>query len=627
MSSRRTQLGLLLLLAACPASPVDQDQLLFECQIDGDCSQGYRCHGKPGRCVAVALLADAGALDSRRVPVDAHQDRHLVDQGGAQDSAILDLETPEGGPPDLWVADLASANDLSPMDAGGDASADAEAADALAPDVTPDDGAFRDAGVDLDALPGDLQSAVDATSADTSNAESGSPDLGSDAADGASVDSALPGDASLPDLAQPDQALPDLYTPECVEPSRQCQGNLNQICSSEHWINIEYCPLGCASGEIRCQRPALSGGIDPEWVRLATAALAPDADLVLDTDLGTLAGAPWPDFHVGNMADCAGQPVEVGVFAFTNMAVPVGVRVRVRGTRAAALVARGDALIEGVIDVSGGRAACAASAATCAGPGGFAGGLAENPGQQGSGPGGGGGGMGFYSSSGGDEMGGGGGGHAAVGGRGGNDPGTPATLGGSGGLLVGTTALCGGSGGGGGGLGSNATANPAYGGAGGGGGGAIVLASWTRVTVRGAGAGIHGSGGGGEGDRFSSYDDGGGGGGAGGRLVVEAPAVEISGGAILAANGGAGGGAGSYPVQDGEDGPFAAREAVAGAGGGNGGWRDRSSGLDGVDSQDGSGGGGGSAGVVVLRAARLSDVDVGSGVLSPVPSVEVLQGL
>lgn len=176
-----------------------------------------------------------------------------------------------------------------------------------------------------------------------------------------------------------------------------------------------------------------------------------------------------------------------GVFHFTTVNVPSGVTVRF--TRNAAntpvtMLAQGDIVIAGTLDISGSAGGAGSLTGTllgpnggAGGPGGFDGGTGANgvistTGGAGLGPGGAGGGTSSGSS-------GGGGGHVATGGASIGAAAVAATGGGVYGT-AGLLPISGGSGGGGGGAVLGAT-----GFGGGGGGGALVLASSTTISVSG----------------------------------------------------------------------------------------------------------------------------------------------
>jgi hypothetical protein len=185
------------------------------------------------------------------------------------------------------------------------------------------------------------------------------------------------------------------------------------------------------------------------------------------------------------------------------------------------LLATGDIVINGTVDVSGGDSPSGTPTGGAGGPGGFDGGKpgfgSSVPPGDGYGPGGGGGGAASSNAD----------------GAGGGGYGSPGT--GAGSTLHGGTygsplliPLIGGSGGGG------YVGQPGRGG--GGGGGAILLASNTRITVQGA---VRSRGGGWGGAAYNA--------GSGGAIRLVAPVVN-GGGTVSVAGGGAGGGAGRIRV-------------------------------------------------------------------------------
>lgn len=445
--------------------------------------------------------------------------------------------------------------------------------------------------------------------------------VGDQRSDGAVLDT-TPADRVLDATAATDGAVTDA-TLGCPASSVRCASNRVEVCDGTNWQFRENCSWGCHTNEPRCLTPEFSAGLDWSWLRDATTRLAPVVNALIDTDSGTLDGRSLgADFHIVAGGICGSSSATVGVFVFSDVAIPAGVTVRIIGSRSAAIVARETIAISGLLDASGGQAACNSGYAWCAGPGGFAGGHANNPGETGSGPGGGTGGIGFAAV--GDEMGGGGGGHGGRGGNGGSDlvENEPGGIGG--GSYNGSATLCGGSGGGGGGSGINWMPDETTG-IGGGGGGALLLASAASVVVSGAGAGINAGGGGGTCDKSWEYDDGGGGGGAGGTIVVEAPRIAITGTAVLAANGGGGGGGYNAGQQstDGASGQLGATSAGAGVNGGAGGAGAQSDGAAGADFDDGGGGGGGAVGRIHLR--YMSDqLDENGGTTSPPRTTTVL---
>lgn len=368
-------------------------------------------------------------------------------------------------------------------------------------------------------------------------------------------------------------------------------------------------------------------GIDPAWFGEAQVELQPSQDLVIDTDQGTIIAAdsklPLSDvvYHQTTPADCGGGAlVGIGVFSFLQIHIPDGIRVRVTGSRALALIAPGPIKIEGLLDLRGGLPEC--SDFRCGGPGGFAGGFVRMPAQRGEGPGAGT--WGYGVGGDGSEAGGGGGGACGQGGKGGDA--APGNLGGVGGqpyLQPSLIPLCGGSGGGSGGPGTS-TGDPGQ--RGGGGGGAVQLASQTAVVVgssTSAPSGIQAGGGAGQGDHGMNFNDGGGGGGSGGAILIEAPRIRIAEGAVLAVNGGGGGGGFNggalMDTKDGQPASLSSMPAAGGVGQRSGGAGGAGATLAGADASGmvADGGAGGGGGVGRIRLNSLDGNAAIAGELSP----------
>jgi len=417
--------------------------------------------------------------------------------------------------------------------------------------------------------------------------------------------------------------------------SFRCNPEVNQCTDAGDFADLaaadasspQSCPLGFVLTNMRCSELRPSNGIDPSWLTDGKVAFSPSQDLVIDTDLGTITDAtgsnPLPAvvYRQTTPVDCGGGwMVGIGVFSFTTISIPEGVRVRVKGTRALALLASGAIAIEGLLDLRGSAAEC--SDPSCAGPGGFAGStFLMMPLQPGLGPGGGG--YGYSVGGPGDEAGGGGGAACGNGGHGG-DAGVTMYPGGAGGVAYVASSLiplCGGSGGGTGGPASYAS-DP--GGRGGGGGGAVQLVSATAVRVSsssGTPSGIQAGGGGGQADHAQTYDDGGGGGGAGGSILIEAPTIAITSGAVLAANGGGGGGGYNSGAIATEGSPalLSSNPAPGGPGVRRGGMGSAGSNIGGENAPGpiGDGGAGGGGGGGRIRLNTIDGTVTLTGELSP----------
>jgi hypothetical protein len=400
---------------------------------------------------------------------------------------------------------------------------------------------------------------------------------------------------------------------EACEDGDPC--TLGDTCQAGACLSGPACPLGCDESATppRCLEVALSN-LEPDWLCEAGAPDFPPLQdgAKIDTDLGSLAGATHGHFHV--QAQAGGEPgwpaPEIGVFVFRRVELPAGVSLQVVGSRALALVACEDLVLDGVLDAS--------AAGQAPGPGGWAGGEGSRrissgvyqEAEAGRGPGGGG--RGLYQDVAPNlQSAGGGGAFGRDGGEGGDGtaPSQTTRPGGSRGVAHGPAALSplwGGSGGGGGGAFN-------WAGPGGGGGGAVQLGAGGRIVI-GPQGGIRTGGAGGAISSVNNWGAGSGG-GAGGAILLEAPTVTLQG--TLAANGGGGaGGRTDYAAWNlycpegtptpGEDGAFAAQTAAgglacsgganrpAGAGGRGGALAGATqAGLDGSNGRAGGGGGGG----------------------------------
>lgn len=314
-----------------------------------------------------------------------------------------------------------------------------------------------------------------------------------------------------------------------------------------------------------------------------------------DTDTGTLTD-PGSGTSEPQSTLISGTP-PLRVVTLTGFEIQATANLEVRGLASLAFVIHGAATIDGTLDLS--------ARSQAGGPGGddataCATGFGAN-------------GVNATNSDGGG--GGGGGSYGGTGGTGGRGGGGPAALGGAGGVAseIGLAALRGGCRGGSGG------ASTAAGGLGGGGGGAAMIAASTTITVSG-GARIQSSGGA---AAVAGANGGGGGGGSGGAIVLEAPAIDLTG--LLCANGG-GGSEGSADGAVGGLGQSGLCSTTEPAVGGSGGLTLGSDGGDGgvgatsaEDGQnntndDGGGGAGGSVGRLYLRGTQT-----GGGGMSPPP--------
>lgn len=335
-------------------------------------------------------------------------------------------------------------------------------------------------------------------------------------------------------------------------------------------------------------------------------------------DTGTLSiGTPLPSGVTFDMwPQTSGG--ELAVLHVGRLLVPVGVTVRVIGSRPLVVISAGEIVVNGSIDVGARRDVPGAGGS---GPGMGAG--KGNDGQH----------AGNYNDSGAS-----GGSFGSVGGAGGSSTAcasndvpitNPGSTYGSSSLDI----LVGGSGGG---NAFNSTCGLHTAGAG---GGAIQLSSATRVTISG---GVN-AGGGGGGAGLSLKPTGhcdmaaGSGGGSGGAIVLQSPRVEILAGGAIAANGGGGGSSGGdpngqddYPAADGGDGNDGGLATMGGdpggdvgtwsSAGGRGGGRAGASaaGANATDCNGNGGGGGGGVGRIVVATSVLNGQYSNSGTDSPV---------
>ncbi|MGE5182856.1 MAG: hypothetical protein ACM31C_12365 [Acidobacteriota bacterium] len=378
----------------------------------------------------------------------------------------------------------------------------------------------------------------------------------------------------------------------CVVTTSVCDGDtLRETCADGSAL-ATTCDWGCMPGAApRClQLVAAGGAVTPADLDPAGLADVVVPDAVLDSDAGTIGGirGAGTDVISGIGYTQVTSPVPAATFRFKSLHVTG--QLHLQGTRALALVADGDIVIDGMLD---GTYAC--GGAHPGPPGGSAGGMAS----AGLGTGGG-------AAGNGASQGGGGGGYGHVGGAGGVNSGTPP----AGGITWGTPEimlLVGGSGGG--------AGNGTSGGIGGAGGAAIQLVSNTSITI--STTGIVNAGGCGGSAQPNAAP--GGGGGAGGAILLEAPSVTVNG--VLAVNGGggAGGDVGGGAGKDGQPSYAPAAGGVAGGGGiGTGG----AGGYGATAAQAGagssrSGGGGGAVGWIRIDTRPGTPAATATATMSP----------
>ncbi len=337
---------------------------------------------------------------------------------------------------------------------------------------------------------------------------------------------------------------------------------------------------------------------------------------VVDGDAGTLAtngGSPTP--LPGGIVVQAGGPM-VRVISARSLRIDAGAMVRITGSRPVIFVVHGDALIDGVLDVSA-RVDSAGSTST-PGPGGndptLCASATGGAGQSSSGTGGGGGGAGgAYGGDGGDGGDGQGSGHGAKGTKGAktSDP-----------LLVPLRGGCAGGKGG-----DDSVGAIDEGGRAGDGGGALEITARGTIVIGGSvmANGSSGAAGGG----ITPVRAGGGGGGAGGALLLDGETITLRPTATLCANGGGGGEGGQLASTSS---PGAAptcttARALGGAiqpdagdgGDGGAGAGVNATGATNGASNAGGGGGGGGAGRTRFRGrAQAATIDAAATV-SPLP--------
>jgi hypothetical protein len=385
-------------------------------------------------------------------------------------------------------------------------------------------------------------------------------------------------------------AIPDAGT--CTGASLECVGDVLRTCSGDGAMPVDTaCAWGCGGGTPHCQELVPSGNalLPPDLVTatgLADVVLS-TSGLLIDGDSGAIGTLSNPSLVRGpGTGVIAGIDYfvrdNVAVFRFASLHISSGVAPV--GNHAVAFVSLGNVSIDNIVDL---RAPCVNGGGSL---GGFSGGATAT---SASGSGGGGGGNG--------SIGGNGGGHGGTGGRGGSN------LVGALGMPFGDNGismLVGGGGGGGGG-----------GAKGGNGGGALQIVSNTRIDISG---GINAGGCGGASSAANS--SGGGGGGAGGTILLEAPAVAISG--ALAVNGGGGGGIGQSGT--GASGTLDRIPAPGDTGtiadGGAGAAGAMADGGNGMTNGFRGGGGGGAIGRIRIDTHTGSATIANPNMLSPAPN-------
>ncbi len=323
----------------------------------------------------------------------------------------------------------------------------------------------------------------------------------------------------------------------------RCDGNTLVTCSSAGVAEITPCALDCDAAQGRCKslRPTIAASDVDISAATATKPIDLPDTILIEADTGFIgrrnpdgtsfgtpiraAGAGTIDGVVYAVVDQTGAP-KLAVFGFAALSIGAATTVKVVGTNAVALMAKGPIAVDGHLSA---RGDCAVLP-RIAGPGGFLAGLpaAASDGAPGGGLG------GAVDAVNPFACGGcGGGGNGTAGTFGGNAvDGARVGSGGLGGMPRGKTILVEPilAGGGGGGC------------AGGPGGGALALLASGEIRVTGV-VEAGGCGGGKAGfSNSNSCGAGGGGGGAGGTIFFEAPTVVVASSGRVLANGGGGGG-------------------------------------------------------------------------------------
>jgi len=415
------------------------------------------------------------------------------------------------------------------------------------------------------------------------------PDTQATREDGAVVD---PADASPFDARIfPDSAPPPDAVANCVAGTRQCVGRVLETCNATGTgldpSLAQTCSFACVDDDhcigasnVSAETVAMCDGQSLPLAPGATATIhfvnqaSPEISCAPDCGDGTTTTIPAQ----ARVSQSDGP--DLAVFCLSLLELPAGLTLSAEDNLewTVVLLVKGEAVINGSIDLSGGDGQ--SNARGIAGPGGGEGGPLHNdnsrPGE-GACPGEGG-------VRGGDSGariggGGGGGGFGGVGGAGGEGQSTNNGDIGSGGA---TSAVCGqvtlipliaGSGGGSGGDGTGGM----IGWAGGGGGGSIQISAATSLQLGGSilsrgGQGFYDSGG---------PLGGGGGGGSGGGVLLEAPSLTIAGSLVVdggdgaEGSAGAGGAGGTGTTFAGQAGANQDGSGESGAGGGGGGGRVR----------------------------------------------------
>jgi hypothetical protein len=399
--------------------------------------------------------------------------------------------------------------------------------------------------------------------------------------------------------------------------SCECSGSDTLACTDGSTMTCSISCSGSGSAAPHCTVIVPSNNVSTDLLAGTTDTVISgfagfDTDTGAITGLGRAAGSGVIDGIAYGQVITTGNH-SLGVFAFQNLTIASGATLHFNGARAVVFLVGGNAIVAGLIDLSGG---CYGKTPSCAGPGGGDGAIYTAT-AGGCGPGS----PGVTDVPTGADSGGGGGAFGGSGGNGGTETASGLPFaGGDGGAACAPfdlVPLVGGGGGGGGGPGSGTPTS------GGGGGGGLQLTALGSITISGT---INAGGGGGDtGPTNASNGGAPGGGGAGGAILLESPSVIVGSGGILAANGGGGGGAAQTVDAGGvgQSGQPSTAPALGGSAadgttgsGGNGGSRSAAPGNGGDATDVNSGAGGGGVGRIFIRTVGGATI---SGTTSPPP--------
>jgi hypothetical protein len=411
------------------------------------------------------------------------------------------------------------------------------------------------------------------------------------------------------DDSDDDTTMHDAAPVDCEPNAVICAGSELVTCSPEgEEVSREQCALGCHESGERCNELDPSNGLAAQLDdAIGGPAVVLEAGATINTDDGTITGTAI----AVSTEVVASDPVEILVVKVGSLSAQ---DIKVTGSRALAIVSAGDITLNGVVDLSASYTVGGAGSVITGG-----GCNAANGADSGSSSLNGGGGGGF-GTKGGD------GGAASITGN------TP------GGTPAGTANLVPLRGGCPGGWYENSSGPPSADPeqrSPGAGGGAVQMTSRTRIVVANGGAVVVN---GGSAKGFTGFGiptctvdipcGPGAGGGSGGGVLLEAPAVEVAGSGIIAANGGAG----HCGLRSQPDSPTATTTPAQGYqcpafAGGNGAAGDTAA-TDGTVEQDanptGGGGGGGAGRIRINVPVGAEFTPAATAVVSPTPTVGVI---